>query len=248
MGAGGMAVMEVETIPADEEKALLQEWFETVHFDKPSKGIPPLEHDEGDDPDEVRGLWVDLAASEVLEDTEYRSFLAERTTTKLIVRTEVRGLSSVDRSVDRQIDYCKLCAENTDPANVPVHPGCNCDVRTDAVETGVADPEHPFVKGPLLRSESTPFEDILELVIPDGVELDPASIAILDPENMRYGDVLRWLEQIQAGLDRVDYVVMAVDTSEDIQDTLDTIGTAAELSSDALSRKLWLAIGKGVFL
>lgn len=166
----------------------------------------------------------------------------------LVIRTEVRGLSSVDRSVDRQTDYCKQCAANTDPANVPVHPGCNCDVRTDAVQIGVADPEHPFVKGPVLRSESTVFEDLLEIALPDGVQLDSSSIAILDPEDARYGDILRWLEQIQSTLETADYVVIAIDTAEQTQELIEEIGTAAELSSDVLDKRLWLAIGKGVFL
>lgn len=42
-------MIESPVIEADEEKELLQEWFDTVEFDKPSKGIPPLEDEEDDE-------------------------------------------------------------------------------------------------------------------------------------------------------------------------------------------------------
>lgn len=46
-------MIEAKTIEAKEEKELLEEWFATVEFDKPSKGIPKLE-DEPDDEERAR--------------------------------------------------------------------------------------------------------------------------------------------------------------------------------------------------
>lgn len=48
-------MIEAKTISDKEEKELLQEWFDTVQFDKPSKGIPPLE-DEVDDEERSRRM------------------------------------------------------------------------------------------------------------------------------------------------------------------------------------------------
>lgn len=48
---------EAHTFSAEEEAALLKEWFETVHFDEESVGIPPLENERDD---EERSATVDL--------------------------------------------------------------------------------------------------------------------------------------------------------------------------------------------
>lgn len=42
-------MMESHYISAAEEKALLEEWFETVHFDEESEGIPPLKPERDDE-------------------------------------------------------------------------------------------------------------------------------------------------------------------------------------------------------
>jgi hypothetical protein len=52
---------EAEVITAAEEKALLQNWFDTVHFDVEDEGIPALDPEEDD---EGRAL--------VSDDVEYR--------------------------------------------------------------------------------------------------------------------------------------------------------------------------------
>jgi len=40
---------EAHTFSREEEEALLQEWFETVHFDIESEGIPPLDPERDDE-------------------------------------------------------------------------------------------------------------------------------------------------------------------------------------------------------
>jgi hypothetical protein len=44
--------MKVEIATGQEEKGLLAGWLETVQFDEESEGIPEMEVDEDDDPDE----------------------------------------------------------------------------------------------------------------------------------------------------------------------------------------------------
>lgn len=70
-------MIEAEAISSAQEKALLAEWFETVHWDKDSPGLPALDADPGDDPDEVRTLWIDVHVSE-LEENGLADFLAKR--------------------------------------------------------------------------------------------------------------------------------------------------------------------------
>lgn len=62
-------MIEAKTIDAKEEKELLQEWFDTVQFDEPSKGIPPLE-DEIDDEERARVFSL-------LENADMKDLLAE---------------------------------------------------------------------------------------------------------------------------------------------------------------------------
>lgn len=162
-----------------------------------------------------------------------------------LIRTERRGLSTVDRVLDRQTDYCKQCAENIDPYNVPVHPGCNCDVKTLAVEMGVAPPDHRLL-APIMRDQKgVSFEDMLSLTLPDGVVLDSSSVAIFEPGDMRYGDLLRWLEQAQSLLDNANYVAIAVDEGQDL---LAELGGDLEFAADTLGRKFWVAVAKEVVL
>lgn len=154
------------------------------------------------------------------------------------------GFSKVDRHVDRNIDYCKECAMNTDPRNVPVHPGCKCDAVTDAVEMGVADSEeHPFLN--VITRDQANFQDsvFIDLVLPDAIQIDGSTVAILDPEDMRFGDMTRWLEQLGTGLEQAQYVVVAIDEG---QEQLDEITDVAELATDLSDRKIWLAIAKAV--
>lgn len=45
---------EAPVITAEEEKALLQEWFDTVHFDVEDEGLPALAPEDDDEEPESR--------------------------------------------------------------------------------------------------------------------------------------------------------------------------------------------------
>ena len=52
-------MIEIEPMSAEEESALLQEWFETVQFDHPSEGIPELDPEDDDEEPESRNTPVE---------------------------------------------------------------------------------------------------------------------------------------------------------------------------------------------
>jgi hypothetical protein len=56
---------EAPVVTAAEEKDLLQEWFDTVHFDVEDTGIPAL--DPEDDDEESRSFAFQLAEKSVLD-------------------------------------------------------------------------------------------------------------------------------------------------------------------------------------
>lgn len=45
---------EAHTFTRDEEQALLQEWFDTVHWDEESQGIPELDPERDDEEPQSR--------------------------------------------------------------------------------------------------------------------------------------------------------------------------------------------------
>lgn len=47
---------EAPVIERDEEEALLQEWFDTVHFDVEDQGIPELDPEVDDEEPESRAI------------------------------------------------------------------------------------------------------------------------------------------------------------------------------------------------
>ncbi len=164
--------------------------------------------------------------------------------------------STITRTIHKKATICERCRLNDDPRKVPVHPHCDCDVVTDGVETGVVDNDHP-----LFRALSTATEDMLfvgadaDTVIPPGILLDPASTAILDAEDMRFGDIARWLESVQPYIEQgAQYVSIVVDddtneAAQNVADTLDQVASGAEDVTEAIkSRKLWLSIAKAVVL
>lgn len=63
-------MIEAKTINAKEEKELLQAWFDSVEFDKPSEGIPELDPEPDD---EGRSAII----AQYLPDAETETLLAE---------------------------------------------------------------------------------------------------------------------------------------------------------------------------
>jgi hypothetical protein len=161
--------------------------------------------------------------------------------------------SKVERRIVKKQTICERCRLNEDPNNVPVHPHCDCDVVTDSLESGVADPESRFFK-------QLTFDDVaMEIVsaegaeMPGAIQLNPDTVSILDGENVRFADLARWLEQMQPYLEQgAQYLSIVVDddTDQALQQTTETLQSIAEgttdLSEAIRSRKLWFALAKAV--
>jgi hypothetical protein len=163
-------------------------------------------------------------------------------------------MSTVTRSVNTGTDSCLLCRSNTDPSKVPLHPNCTCDVKSDDVETGVVSNEHPY-----FRVLQTATEDILlvaeDMEMPNGIQLDSASTAVLDLENLRFADLARWLEQAQPYIDAgAEYVSIVVDeetgeAAEEIVTVLEGIASGTqELPEGIRNKQMWLSIAKAVVM
>jgi hypothetical protein len=162
--------------------------------------------------------------------------------------------SKVERRIVKKQTICERCRLNEDPNNVPVHPHCDCDVVTDSLESGVADPESRFF------SQLSPANIAMEIIageggveLPAAVQLNSDTVAILDGETARFADLARWMEQMQPYLDQgAQYLSIVVDddTDEAVQQTAETIQSVAEgttdLSEAIKSRKLWFALAKSV--
>jgi hypothetical protein len=147
-----------------------------------------------------------------------------------------------------------LCVANNDPKNVPVHPNCHCDVVTDSVETGMVE------SGSRLLDVFRTADGLLDIEVvngelPEAIQLNGETVAVFDATSVRFGDLARWLEQMEPYLNAADqYLAIVVDddTSEALQqaeETLSAIAANPEEIADALkNKKLWLAITKAVAL
>lgn len=162
-------------------------------------------------------------------------------------------LSNVERRIIKDSDQCPLCVANNDPSNVPVHPNCHCDVITDSIEEGVADPDSRFLQ-PLNR-------ELIDIIIGDdtdlpsdaSIQLDPNTAAILDAENVRWADLTRWLQQMEPYLQQgAQFMAIVVDedTEEAVQEVEELVSTIAEdieqFPQAIQDRKLWFALAKSV--
>lgn len=168
-------------------------------------------------------------------------------------KAESRALSSVERRIVKKPNICKQCAENNDPRKVPVHPHCDCDVVTDSIDTGVADPESRFLKA--LTPDNIEMELVTGALESAGIQMEPGSVAIMNMDNVRFSDLARWLEQMQPYLDAgAQYVSIVVDddTQEAAAQVQETVTAIAEDSTDIVeaiqNKKLWFSIAKAVAL
>lgn len=161
-------------------------------------------------------------------------------------------LSTVERRIIKDSDQCPQCVANNDPHNVPVHPNCHCDVVTDAVETGVAEPSSRLLD--VLHSADGFMEIVgVDTEMPTAIQMNPETVAVFDSENVRFGDLARWLEQVQPYLEASNqYVSIVVDDDTDealqeIEDTISEIAEDPELLAQAIrSKKLWFGIAQAV--
>lgn len=158
-------------------------------------------------------------------------------------------LSNLTRTVVKDNSYCKQCAENDDPRKVPVHPRCQCNVATENVQIGQVPHDHPN-----FRAISTANEEIVflgENDLPAAITLDPATTGVLDIEDLRFGDLARWLEQVEPLLSSADTVLTIMDEfQENVGDAADVVAVAAEGAESAAeaikTRRIWFGLSKVV--
>jgi hypothetical protein len=124
-------------------------------------------------------------------------------------------MSIVERKVVLVGSYCKQCAANKDPAKVPVHPRCNCEVVTENITLGT-DPEH-------IRA----LEDwiVRTLESSDHVTLVPGSVSVLPRDDLRFGDLAKWFE-LAGGMFAMGDLITVITDEGEFADTLDAMGTA----------------------
>lgn len=163
---------------------------------------------------------------------------------------ERRSLSKVDRTIHRGFDSCELCRTNTDPRNVPVHPHCTCDIATQDVEVGQTPSDHPN-----FRVMSTADEEIVflsESDLPVAITMDPATTAVLDVNDFRFGDVARWLEQVQPYLVATDQFLSIVELSDEnvgqAADVAEALAEGTDIVEAISAKRIWLSIAKAVTL
>jgi hypothetical protein len=164
------------------------------------------------------------------------------------------SLSKVERRIIKKQNICERCRLNNDPAKVPVHPNCDCDVITDSIESGVADSTSRFFNPLTIKDiamETVGFDETVEL--PSSIQLNPDTTVILEGETARFADLARWLEQMQPYLDQgAQYVSIVVDDDSDeavqqISETIETISEDIEDLPEALrNKKLWFSLAKAV--
>ncbi len=163
-------------------------------------------------------------------------------------------LSKVERRIVKKSSICERCRLNDDPNNVPVHPHCDCDVISDSIESGVADPQSRFLQP--MTPDDVPmqlfgFDELIDL--PPGIQLNPDTVAILDGDTARFSDLARWLEQMEPYLQQGSQFVSIVvdeDTDEAVQQVSETVEAIAEdtdqFAEAIRNRKMWFAIAKSV--
>lgn len=195
--------------------------------------------------------FTDMSVEELRQRIVFPEAIAELVARDLDGEYRAVRVSNVERRIIKDSIHCKQCTENNDPNNVPVHPNCQCNVITDSVESGVADPTSRFFSP--LETAKTAIELFGEGELPTSIQLNPETVSILDPENVRFADLARWLEQMEPYLDQgAQYLSIVVDDDTDeavqqVQETVETVASGIEDIPEALRhRKLWFALAKSV--
>jgi len=192
---------------------------------------------------------------ETLPATEIRKRIKDLPALRTEFENESRAsrLSTVERRIIKDSIHCKQCQDNNDPDKVPVHPHCQCDVITDSVEAGVVDPDSRLLN--VLNRQLIDIEMAGDSVVPDAIQLNPETAAVLDGENARWADLTRWLEQIQPYLEQgSNYLAIVVDDDTDeaiqqVEEFVSTITEDIEQFPEAIRNKnLWFSLAKSVVL
>jgi len=96
--------------------------------------------------------------------------------------------SRVDRSVTRGGKACSACVFNTLPMNVPVHPGCRCNINTDNVSVGITAEDMSVLRETFSDAEVKAIGDLTASMI-----LQPETAAVFPLDDFRFGDMAAWL-------------------------------------------------------
>lgn len=161
---------------------------------------------------------------------------------------EPRALSVVTRTVHRGVDSCLLCRNNTDPKAVPLHPHCTCNITTDDVQLGQLPRDNRNFQVISTADEEIVF--LSESDLPAAIVLDPATTGAIAIEELRYGDLARWLEQVGPTLSGADQLISIIsefdENEEDLADVSESIVEGAEDIVE--NRRVWFGIAKVVGL
>lgn len=162
-------------------------------------------------------------------------------------------LSTLNRYIIKDSDKCVLCVANNDPRKVPVHPNCHCDVVTNEVETGVVDGSSRLLDVLRTTDEFIELETITGAELPEAIQINPETVAVFDPNDVRFADLARWLEQVQPYLEATNqYISIVVDDDTDealvqIEETIEAIAEDPEVLVEAIrNKKLWFGIAQAV--
>ena len=162
-------------------------------------------------------------------------------------------LSTVNRHIIKDSDKCVLCVANNDPRKVPVHPNCHCDVVTNEVETGVVDGSSRLLDVLRTADEFVDIGVVGDTQLPEAIQINPETVAVFDPDNVRCADLARWLEQVQPYLEATNqYISIVVDDDTDealvqIEETIEAIAEDPEALVEAIrNKKLWFGIAQAV--
>lgn len=189
------------------------------------------------------GEWRSYA-DKVQQSTEARFNKAHEEVTP-----ESRAVSQVTRTVHYGIDSCEVCRSNTDPRAVPLHPHCTCNVATEDVQTGQTSSNHPNFRVMHTADETTVY--LGESDLPAAIVMDPATTGVLEIDDLRFGDLARWLEQIEPYLSGADLMVTILEeadvSDQDISEVTDALAEGAEEAAESISNKrIWFGISKVV--
>jgi hypothetical protein len=136
-------------------------------------------------------------------------------------------VSKVERRVELDPTPCKQCQANTDPNNVPVHPNCECSVKTDSIEKPADVPSHEDIR---LLADVLSTVDSADpgAIRPDfnfsgPMAVKPETIRTL--ESFRFADLLAFVDEHENLLNNASSVVGMLFDNEDLAEETES-GTA----------------------
>lgn len=177
--------------------------------------------------DEVLGgVFVDERSE---EDRAFEQALYELRQRQWVSKSATRKfpLTQVTRKVQLDPTPCKECQANSDPNNVPVHPGCKCSVITTDLNRPS---EQPSKEDMRLLAETLSRVDSLDpgKVRPDFVlegSLVPQPDTVTAIDRFRFADLLAFVSEHEDRLNQAGQLVGMLFDNEDLSEDTES-GTA----------------------